>query len=609
MILSYKIYADEGRVWCAFLEYGDKSHGVSLKEIEEALKSSGIEEYNHSAISEHLELGSYALVEISDNPPKDLNGACWVASRGDGGIIANIVPACGKGRQVNSENVIRELNLAGYGHYYIFDDEIRRNVQTVGRAGKLVSFLAAEPRPAEVKFEIAKDKKSARMTYQKALGGNSLTYLEVLEKLQAAGVIEGIDEEAIKMVLEKDQDAINVLVASAIEPQDGNDATIKYLFDVNKSGAPRINDKNSADYRDLGLFNSVEKGTPLAVKTPATEGVDGIDVTGVVIKAKRGRDIPLPKGKNTTVSEEDENVLLAAVAGVPKFIAGKVCIEDVLVVQDVDFSTGNINFSGDVFVKGIVNNGFSVIAGGDISCADVVEGAHLSAGGNVILKRGMKGLGKGMIQAGGNVHAKFIERCTVIARGSIVVEEALIHSAVSAGDSVLVTGAKGSIFGGHITAGSLVKANFIGSEMAISTVIEVGAAPHLRKELSDLTESLEKKEFDYSRALKNLDILEAKRSIAGLSPKHEELYATLIQVTGQLEGEIENISSTIASLQEELERAKGGRVEAGKVVYPGVKIVIRNATKRIYEPVQSPVFVKDGAEVVLAGDLAQPSSG
>jgi hypothetical protein len=195
----------------------------------------------------------------------------------------------------------------------------------------------------------------------------------------------------------------------------------------------------------------------------------------------------------------------------------------------------------------------------------------------------------------------------VSAGGSVVVEEALIHSTAAAGDRIEVTGAKGSIFGGQAIAGNLIRANYIGSEMAIKTVLEVGAAPHLRDRLNTLTAELIKKNSDFGKAEKNLQILSSLRNKEPLPEHREELYQTLVTLTGQLQSEISEISDAVASLEDELQRTQEGRVEAGKVIYPGVKIIIKNAARRIQEPMHKAIFMKEGGEIVLAVDVAEAS--
>ena len=121
-------------------------------------------------------------------------------------------------------------------------------------------------------------------------------------------------------------------------------------------------------------------------------------------------------------------------------------VNDVYEVSDVDTSTGNIEYSGNVCVLGNVKTGFSIKADGDVEVRGVVENATVEATGNVTIARGMNGMSKGTITAGGNVVAKFLENANVNA-GGYVHSEAILHSNVICKGEVTVTGKKGFIDG------------------------------------------------------------------------------------------------------------------------------------------------------------------
>ena len=83
---------------------------------------------------------------------------------------------------------------------------------------------------------------------------------------------------------------------------------------------------------------------------------------------------------------------------------GKVFVSDTFeVLADVDTSTGDINYDGNVHIKGNVRTGFCVRAKGDIIVDGVVEGAELYSDGQIILKRGIQGMNRGLLQAKGNI--------------------------------------------------------------------------------------------------------------------------------------------------------------------------------------------------------------
>ena len=63
----------------------------------------------------------------------------------------------------------------------------------------------------------------------------------------------------------------------------------------------------------------------------------------------------------------------------------------------------------------------------------IVEGAELVAGGQIILKRGIQGTGRGKMKAGTNIVSKFIESATAEA-GGFIQTESIMHSNVTAGE-------------------------------------------------------------------------------------------------------------------------------------------------------------------------------
>src|SRR5690606_15317621 len=124
-----------------------------------------------------------------------------------------------------------------------------------------------------------------------------------------------------------------------------------------------------------------------------------------------------------------------------------------VVPGDVDFSTGNIDFIGSVKVMGSVRNGFSVKAAGNVEIMGRLEGGFINTGGNIVVKEGIVGQGKGNIKAGGSVYARFLENAQVEARKDVLVGDSIMHSTVRAGGKIVVNGKKGKIVGGLCFAG------------------------------------------------------------------------------------------------------------------------------------------------------------
>ena len=87
--------------------------------------------------------------------------------------------------------------------------------------------------------------------------------------------------------------------------------------------------------------------------------------------------------------------IFSEVTGHASLVKGKVFVSSVFEVPaDVDNSIGNVEYAGNVHVAGNVKGGFEVRAKGDIIVEGVVEDALLEAGGQIIVKRGIHGMGK-----------------------------------------------------------------------------------------------------------------------------------------------------------------------------------------------------------------------
>ena len=92
-------------------------------------------------------------------------------------------------------------------------------------------------------------------------------------------------------------------------------------------------------------------------------------------------------------------------------------------------------------VPGTVRTGFTIRAKGDIEINGVVEGATLIAGGNIVIKRGVQGMGKGKLCAGGDICAQFFESANVFADGDVLAGS-ILHSHISQVERLLFTAEK-----------------------------------------------------------------------------------------------------------------------------------------------------------------------
>ncbi|AET70255.1 putative polymerase with PALM domain, HD hydrolase domain and Zn ribbon [Desulfosporosinus orientis DSM 765] len=136
----------------------------------------------------------------------------------------------------------------------------------------------------------------------------------------------------------------------------------------------------------------VEKGSVLARKIPGRPGVPGKDVLGKDLPASSFKDFQFRVKKNVSLSA-DELEVISACAGQPIRIDERTyMVEHVYVLnQDVDIATGSIEFPGDVFVNGNVQDGLRVFAQGKIEIRGSVSHAEIRAEKGALIHQNLLG--------------------------------------------------------------------------------------------------------------------------------------------------------------------------------------------------------------------------
>jgi uncharacterized protein (DUF342 family) len=325
------------------------------------------------------------------------------------------------------------------------------------------------------------------------------------------------------------------------------------------------------------------------VITPPEDGIEGMTVTGRVLSAAKGKPSKLPKGRNTRISE-DGMKLLAAKNGRVEYAAGLITVSDVLTISgDVDMSIGNIDFPGDVEIRGNVISGLTVQASGNIEIRGTVEAASIIAGKNIVLKTGIQSIGKGMLQAGGDITARFIEKSTAFAKRNIIADY-IGHSTVTAVGSVLMNGKYQKIVGSTVRAGKEIIAKYVGA----NTVIEIGVSPEMRGRLAEL-------ENRCAEMKAQIDKIE---SVAGLLPTDinsdmPPFHQKLIQAKEQLDQDYAVCSDEIWMLRTVLSEKSGGRVHVTSTIEQDVKLIIDSAQYILKSSIDYVTFKSRDGELIF----------
>lgn len=419
---------------------------------------------------------------------------------------------------------------------------------------------------------------------------------EIINDLKFRKVTFGIDEGAIEAYLAKRNYCEDVIVARGKEPVQGQDARIEYFFNTDLSMKPKRNEDGSVDFFHLNTINHCKEGDELARLYKEVKGVPGCTVCGEPIKPRDVKHLVLKYGHNIAISE-DGCVLTSQIAGHVCLTGDKVFVSDVYEVENVGPATGNIESEGSVLVNGNVQTGFSIKAKGNVEVKGVVEGAVIETDGDIIIARGMNGMGKGTLKAGGRIILKFAENA-VINSGAYVESESILHSNVSARTEVIVDGRRGFIAGGIVRATEKISCKTLGSPMGADTMVEVGVDPEQKKRFQDLQKEI----MEITKNLKNIQpiLMNASQKLKNgekFLPEQLKYIQTLAVANKQQMEQLEEDQIELKQLEALMQNQGQACVCVSDEVYAGTKIAIGDVSMVLKSSMRYCRFIKERGDI------------
>ncbi len=418
--------------------------------------------------------------------------------------------------------------------------------------------------------------------------GQELSRELLLRTMLAQDISFGVDEQLVDRLSHDEERYFHLFLIARGKPAfDGENGNIVDYFPRSIDRVLEVDEYGQVDYTNLNLIRNVKLGQEICRLIQPTEGNPGRTVLDQEIPAKSGRPVPLPKGRNTEISE-DGLTLVASMAGHVEFTGRSFQVKPVMDIQgDVDFSTGDINFIGDINIAGDVLSGFTVRAMGSIHVGGVVEaGSSVEAGGDLVVVKGILGDGTTIVRSQRSVFSKYIENATIYARENLQTD-CIINGSIYCDGEVRVRSGRGCIIGGRIWAAKMVNVQTVGSQSEVRTSVALGGLPCtnfereiIQRELKELTIELEKLECQLDSPTKSsiLGKTRMKLSVAELKLK-------------QLEEDLADIKLT-------LEEKESGRLECS-LAYPGTEISFGEEILRLRQETRHCVVKMVCGEIVV----------
>ena len=403
-------------------------------------------------------------------------------------------------------------------------------------------------------------------------GGKEVTFEAIMQELNNYKVCYGLNLDEIKRIAENRLYNERTLVAEWTPAVNGIDGTITYHFEKQVKIAPVEDDHGFVDYKNLGLIRTVHKGDVIADITHPTEGEPGTDVKGQLLRQIPGKKASFTLGTNTELNE-DETQIVASTDGNINFKGNAFVVDQVVTIAgDVDASVGNINFVGDVIVKGEVMEGFKIASKGNIVVSGNVNGATLECDGDIIIK---KGCINSKIMAHGSVTINFCEHSNIRCDGDLISSNFVICDVYCG--NLSVKGTHGGLMGGSYTSLTSVEIPNIGTKNYTPTVLTVGDNALLSEEKTALLNEMEKIKKTLDDLVLVINFLnEKKKELHTLPEEKEQMLGNACRQKIVMGMDIKKIQKRIDEIDTSLSNKQFLSIGCKGYMYPGVKIIIND---------------------------------
>lgn len=483
---------------------------------------------------------------------------------------------------------------------YISDSALQSAIDTVNHNYKtatpnVVKECVGERRNAEVAFKVSEDKMIATLTLTCPFGGKlpSIGAIKLLASKQK--IRRGLGDKAIKRVLAKAQSAspgevIEQVVAKGLPARNGRSSRFRPLVPnaLERVLKPQSSDGDRVDMRNLGEVICVKVATPVLRRTEPTPGRSGFDVRGNTLAPIAGEWLEFKMAKGTAVSDNDKNLLVSVIAGMPKYQDQTMTIDDTFICNGVNVGTGHVTYDGAVLVNGDVTEKMEIKASGDITINGFVESAYIESQGDIIITEGAMGKVNDAdgeftckLVAAGSIHVQHGQGLDIHCKGTITVGRQLTYSRLRSGGGVIVgqiDNPQGNLFACDVFTQDKVIAGTLGA--VSGSTLKVDFSPgynqllERKNAIDELLGQLRKNNLKHKE---KIDLIKSKKVPQELQDKVSdalEMFNNESALLAWIEAKALEVKEAKEAYQKEI------KLIANKRLYPGVSAKLNTRSWR-----------------------------
>ena len=394
-------------------------------------------------------------------------------------------------------------------------------------------------------------------------------------------------EALAKSLAEKQIPPEPVPVANGTPPVHDKNGKVEKLYEKSPGDAhsDEYNGQSHYDRSDIIIVNENQNVLRLI---PPVSGNDGVDVFGKPISRKLAKEAKITLGKNLI---QKDDLIITTSCGRLFCENGKAWIIPVLDIPgNVDFSTGNIDFPGEVIIAKNVLDLFKVRSKATISVHGLVEAAEIHAGQDLHVTGGVAGkkIYKGKIYAANDIHTKYIINSHVRAGGNIFVQKEVVNCDVACEGALTIE--HGPFVGGLTIATGGVKVKDLGSDGEVKTHLEVGITEELKIMFNDLSPKIQKQRQKAYKIRQTVEpLLQYQKH---LNSEQKEKATELLDIAADMEDSINEFIERIRTAYEHAQKMAVPQIEVTGTLYPGVLIRFPGVETITKNSLKGPLTIK-----------------
>lgn len=385
------------------------------------------------------------------------------------------------------------------------------------------------------------------------------------------GVRWDIINKAIEKVEAEKSILKNVCIAQGLEPK----SYVPQSYKINKSIIEkreihfRVDD--SVDHKKSSSLYIVESGDIIGDVIEETEGVYGLNVKNQKVSYHQKKPKYTEIGNNVSIKD---GVIISEISGCLNFKSNIISVNEILIVEDdVDYSTGHIDFKGDVVIFGEISDGFHVKTGGALYSKSTLYASKVNCRENLFIEGGGIGRNQAAVTVGGDIFASFLEIVNVESVNNVVVEKAFVNSNINA-RGFIELGKRGRIIGGTYRCQFGLSCHHLGAPN--NSITKVICKTHQEEE-----NELETLHSEYNQCKGYL----SKISTCGKAKAKQ-----IESIVHKLETKVKELESQIAVKMITMNEVCKSKIKVSGTIYPGVHLEICDAVYKVKKELNNVCF-------------------